>query len=419
VSVRGKAFAIRAIAFCLLLLLAAVQLVGSERGLERVSTAVPFPRGLAMVDGELWVLARGRVRGAGGVSAAVDDRAGTLFAVDPSIAEPIGDAPSAAVRENGRVVAVPTAPPFHLWDRAAQPPESDRLTDRPYCTLRYHAPTQSVYCCAFSGIDKAQQPGSVSFSKNLTDAVLRYDLRSERWYEIERHDHEAGGSYPHHDPRHRPPPHGWLNGPDNCLALGRWLYVVGKDNNVLVRYDLAALVDDPEAGPPPSQRVLGAGVEVLGLGRLELYGHSMLAARDGWLYLGYRSSSVIVRLPLREDGRLRRPIRAELVARFDPYDPATLRSANLTDMGFDGEGRLYVVSAQPARVYRFTPDPERVFDAREGRAEPWADLAAQTGNPRMKSENLLCHDGWCYVSSGDGYGYQAGAVGTIYRVAID
>lgn len=33
--------------------------------LERVTTIAPFPRGLAMVDGALYVLCRGRVRGAG------------------------------------------------------------------------------------------------------------------------------------------------------------------------------------------------------------------------------------------------------------------------------------------------------------------------------------------------------------------
>lgn len=408
----------RRIAAPLLALLGTAVLSAGEPAVERVTTAVPFPRGLAVVDGTLHVLARGRVRGAGGVSAAVEDRAGTLFAVDPAIGEPV-DAPAIgeAVRTNARVVAEPTDPPFRLWDRAADPPWSDRRTDRPYCTLRWHAPTASFYLCAFSGVDKRWRPGAVAFSKNLSDALLRYDTRTGRWYEVERHDVEAGGSYPHDDPRVAPPPHGWLNGPDNCLPLGRWLYAVAKDNSRLVRYDLSPLIDDPEAGHPRGVVELGSRVELVGHGVRELYGHSALAARDGWLYLGYRTSSVIVRLRLDDDLVPVRPIRAELLARFEPYDPRTRRSANITDIGFDDRGRCYAVSAQPARIHRFTPDPDRVYDGVDG--EPWLDLAARVGNPRTKAENLLYHDGWLFVTTGDGYAYQAGAAGTVYRVRVD
>lgn len=388
--------------------------------IERVTTIAPFPRGLQLVDGTLYVLCRGRVRGEGGVSAAVEDQAGTIYAVDPKVSAPASVYPiPERVRRNGRVFARPTDPPFRLWRRDSVPPESDRRTDRPYCVLRYHPGTKSFYICAFSGIDKARQPGKVSFSKNLTDAVLRYDLRTKRWYEVERHDIEAGGNYPHHDPRYHRPPHGWLAGPDNCLPVGHWLYAVAKDNSVLVRYDLRPLARDPEAGHPPSERVLGAALNVRGHGRMTLYGHSALAVRDGFLYLGYRTSSVIVRLPLKRDGTLVRPVVGELVARFDPFDGKTLRSANITDIAFDAQGRLYVVNAIPARVHRFTPDPDVVYDGRTGQSAPWLDLAARLGKRRLKIENLLAADGYLYICSGDGYGYQKGAVGTVYRVRID
>jgi hypothetical protein len=112
-------------------------------------------------------------------------------------------------------------------------------------------------------------------------------------------------------------------------------------------------------------------------------------------------------------------MRAQLVGRFAPYDPTTGKTPDLTDMDMDDKGRLYIVSAQPSRVFRFTPDPQRIYDATDAAAQPWADLAAATDNPRMKSENVLVHDGWAYVTSGDGYGYQKGADGTIYRVRID
>jgi hypothetical protein len=385
--------------------------------LQRVTTAAPFPRGLVMLDDQLYVLCRGRVRGAGGVSAEVEDQAGTIYVVDPDIGEPVTrDAVGKAVRTNGRVFARPTDPPFKLWNRDARPPESDRRTDRPYCTLRYHDPTDSFYLCAFSGIDKPRQPGQASFSKNLTDAILRYDRRTQSWHEVERHDIAAGGSYPHHDVRFNAPPHGWLNGPDNCLPVQNWLYAVAKDNSRLVRYDLTPLIDDPNAGHPPSTLVLDKHVTIRGHGQQTYYGHSALAVHDGWLYIACRTSSVIFRVPLDNDGRVRTPVVGEFVARFEPFDPETLKSANLTDMDFDAAGRLYVVSAKPSRVYRFTPDPDNVFDGRT--AAPWADLAALTNNPNMKSENLLVAGDRLFITSGDGYAYQAGALGTVYRLPI-
>ncbi|MCP3904520.1 MAG: hypothetical protein GY715_12905 [Planctomycetes bacterium] len=387
--------------------------------LERVTTIAPYPRGLAMVDGELYVLCRGRVRGAaGGVSASVDDEAGTIYVVDPNVTEPVvrGREVSDAVRGNGRVYARPTQPPFRLWDRAADPPESDRETDRPYCTLRYDAATDSFYVCAFSGIDKTvTDTDRVAFAKNRADAILRYDRRTNRWYDVERHEIESGARYPAPAVAIDGSPRGWLEGPDNCLAIGSWLYAVAKDNSVLVRYDLRELQADPEAGPPPGEVVLRGQATFM-------EGHSALAYRDGWLYVGTRTTSVIARMKLDENFDPVDPSTLEVVARFDPWDRVTGRSANLTDMDFDDAGRLYVVSASPARIYRFTPDPQRVFDARAGRADPWLDLDALTRSDDaaepVKSENVLHHDGWLYVTTGNGYHYQAGAHGTVYRVRV-
>jgi hypothetical protein len=143
----------------------------------------------------------------------------------------------------------------------------------------------------------------------------------------------------------------------------------------------------------------------------------MLAARDGFLYVGFRTSSTIVRIPLAEDGQLSQPIAAELVARFDQYDPKTRKSANLTDMAFGPDGDLYVISAQPARLYRFRPDPRNVFDGRTGHSPAWADMAALTNNPKMKGENVLVDaNGRVFVTSGDAYAFQNGAGGTVYRI---
>ena len=386
---------------------------------ERISTAVPFPRGLQLVDGELYVLARGRVRESGGVSGDIDDKAGTIYRVDPEVAEPIAHYPiSEQIRGNGEVFAEPTSPPFKLFDRTANPPTRDRETDRPYCSLRYDDATKSFYVCAFSGIDKAEGTAS-NFSKNTADAVFRFDTRTNRWYEVERHSLEAGGNYPHHDPAARKPPHGRLNGPDNCVVVGRWLYCVAKDNSLLARYDLSEIAKDPGAGPPQSHWVLDDKINLKGrAGVHSLQGHSMLAYNgDGYLYIGYRTSSAILRIPLDREGLPVQPIVGELLAQFDPYDPATRKSANLTDMVFGPDGSLYVVSAQPSRIYRFLPDPHHVFDGRTGKSPAWADMAALTRNPKMKSENVLVDPkGRLYVTSGDAYDFQNGAGGVVYRV---
>ena len=406
-------------AFALALLLAAAP-VRADPTVERVTTRTPFPRGMVLDGGTLFVLSRGRVRSSGGVSAAVDDRAGTLWAVDPDVAGPTGGEVPEAVRTNGTVVAEPTDPPFHLWDRASDPPQSDHDTDRPYCGLAYYPAGQSFFLCAFSGVD-LPEGGPASFSKNYTDAIVRYDRRTKQWSDLDRHDPAAGDAYPQGDPAKDPPPHGWLKGPDNCLVVGDSLYAVAKDNSVLVRYDLSAYKADPHAPPPPGEIVLGETVDVAGLGPQTYLGHSALASRDGWLYVGYRTSSVVVRLRLNDDGTPATPVKAELVARFTPWNSETKATADLTDMAFGPDGSLHVVSALPLAIHRFTPDPQHVYDGRrEGGERPWLDLAAALGKPKLKGENVLVDDaGRVFVCTGDGYSYQKGAEGTVYRVTPD
>ncbi len=407
-----------------LVLVAALVLCAQSIGADevyRVTTVSPFPRGIAVKDGEMFILSRGRVRGAGGVSAEVNDNAGTIYRIDRDVLQPISEPDvSEEVRVNGDVFAAPTDPPFRLWDVNADPPYRDRETVRPYCGLRWHEASKSFYICAYSGVDKPRSGPGRTFSKNLTDAILRYDTRTETWSEVERHDIEAGGIYPHHDPTKMPPPHGWINGPDNLLPVGNWLYAVAKDNSGLVRYDLTAYITDPSAGAAPSEWLLDDQVETTNAGRIEFLGHSALAYRDGWLYVSSRTSSHIIRMRLDKNNDPVFPYEMELLALFDPWTFEKPKPADLTDMAFDSRGRLYVVSAKPSRVFRFTPDPENIYDARDGKAAPWRDFSALTENPTMKSENLFIDENdELYVTSGDGYDFQYGAAGTVYRTRID
>jgi hypothetical protein len=381
----------------------------------RVSAVVPFPRGVELVDGKLYALARGRLRDVGGVDGRIDDKAGTLYVIDPAIYEPArSPTVSPAVRANGKVYAEPTDPPIKLFDRSADPAYKDRETDRPYCSLRYDPATKNFYFCAFSGIDKGPGQGT-AFSKNTSDAIFRFDTRTKKFYEVERHALWAGGNYPQHDPYAEPPPHGWLNGPDNCIVVGHWLYCVAKDNSVLIRYDLSRIAADPNAPAPPSQWVMDNNLTVQGLGLQHYYGQSALAVRDNYLYIAYRTSSVIVRIPLDAQGLPIQPITGQLIAQFDPYNEQTGKSANLTDMAFGPDGNLYVISSQPAHLYRIHPDPKHVFDGRSSVTAPWADLATLTGRPKMKSENIFIDPaGKIYFTSSDGYDFQHSATGTVW-----
>lgn len=400
-------------AIALLFFLAAPQAWAQDVRLERVSSGVPWPRGIAVVEGDggerIVVLARGRHRRSGGVDRALDDRAGTLFEVDPAVAEVVvaGAAPGEAVAANARALAGP--PPFNPWDRTT-PPLDDVRMDRPYCTLAWDAASRNFIVCAFSGVDAPDG----AFRKNATDALLRYDLRTSRWYVVEQHRPEvvpAGALsdvvpndfYPHHDAATNAAPHGWLNGPDNCAVVGELLYAVAKDNSVLAQYDLAGIRRDPDAPPPASRVVLRDRVTLDGVST-HVEGHSALAARDGWLYVGFRTTSQVIRLRLDARGDLVRPHVAELVARFAPGD-------DLIDLAFDPAGALHVVTSRTGRVWRVgPPDPARPFEP--GAKPPLVDLRALTGDPEARCGNITFdRRGRLYVCGGSYEGR-----GAIFRV---
>ena len=394
------------------LLLPAVSLAGDAGRVRRVSSVVPFPRGLVLKDDGLYALARGRVRDSGGVNVGLDDRAGSLWKLDATVASPLDQLGGAAT--NGEVFAEPTSPPFKLLDRSLPRALDDRATDRPYCGLRWHEASKSFYLCAFSGIDiGASDPAAAeagSFRKNYTDAVLRYDTRTKQWSEVARHDAADATDYD-----------GQPKGPDNLLVVGDALIVCAKDNSKLLAYDLTPYVADPHAAPPVGREILGEHVTVDGVDR-NVLGESGLAYRDGWLYVSFRTTSEVIRLPVTDDAPASFAVdkdRAQYLAQFDPFVRESKKpSANLTDIDVGPDGDVYVISAHPARVYRFTPRDGKTFDFQtDGGEKPWCDLAAITGNPSMKSENLIvADDGRVFVTSGDAYGHDAGLGGAVYVI---
>jgi len=409
--------------------------------LERVTTAVPWPRGLVVVGDQLVVLARGRHRSAGGIDPNVDDRCGSLFVVDPDVFEPVIRSEEAGflVRGNARMLVEPTGAPFRLYDPGEGAPLEANEIDRPYCTLAYDPVSENFFICGYSGVDL---PGK-RFRKNASDSILRFDMREQAWYVVEQHDPDSVPAkdlgyvvpnqyYPHHDPAKNAAPHGWLNGPDGAVVCGDYLYAAGKDNHTVARYRLSAIRASAAAGPPPSEKVLGRELlaRLEGRGsvprRIEALGASALEAHDGYLYLGFRTSSIVLRFPVDDDGTLiddpeaGEPV-GELIAVFEPWNPETKRSANLIDMAFDAGGRLYVACAQQGRVWNVgRPDPGHVFDGVDvgdspTANQPYVDLRQLTSNPRARVGNIAFdEDDRLYICSGN---YDSGTelAGVVYR----
>lgn len=404
--------------------------------LERVSTGVPWPRGLAVVDGVLVALARGRHRSAGGIDPLIVDRSGALFEIDLDVSEPFirSEQAGQAVRSNAWVLAEPDARIHNLLDPAAGPVDASAEVDRPYCTLAFDSVSRNFFICGFSGLDLT---GS-RFRKNAADSILRFDLRDRAWHLVEKHDpsvvpiEELGAVvsndyYPHHDPARHAAPHGLLNGPDGATVVGDFLYAVGKDNHVLVSYPLDSIRRDPAAAAPPGTVEIEREVDLMLDGEIrhaEVLGPSAARASGDFIYVSYRTTSIVVRYPIASSGALVRPIVGELVAVFEPWSSETSRSANIVDLAFNSRAELFVSCAQEGRVWNVgVPDPSNVYDGVDQGATPtgnlpFLDLRRITGNPKAKVGNITFDpQDRLYVCSGN-YDSGTSLAGVIYRALL-
>ncbi|MEM9074124.1 MAG: hypothetical protein AAGE52_36870 [Myxococcota bacterium] len=348
--------------------------------LQRLTTAVPYPRGLvfrprtAAQPPRLIVLARGRPRGKGGPDPA-NDSAGTLYDVDPypNRIEFAGQSPlSAEISGNGRPMAHPASPPFRLIDSTATPFTDDIETDRPYAGLVADE-VGNFYVGCFSGIDigarhqQGQLVHGALFRKNATDAVHRYDSRDATWYSLV----DQPTTVPLQTRRQVPTapgwqsvpmpnqfyPDGWLNGPDGLCVHNTTLYVVAKDNHSLVKYDIG-----PVFGGVTPHQPTGELVRKGSNAPNDFFDSPSAIAvtthgNDDWIYVSFRATTKngVYRWRLDANGML--VGNGEHVAQFP-------NGSQLIDMCFDSAGRLYVSAASgkartgrrsTGAVWRLTP----------------------------------------------------------------
>jgi len=405
--------------------------------LQRVTTAVPWGRGMTTVDGELIVLSRGRHRGEGGPTPKIIDHAGVLWKVDTSAAEPVvpGQWAGKAVRGNATPWVEPTSPPFHLYDFQGSP-ETDIMMTRPYCALAFDEKSRNLFVCAYAGAEL-----STGFRKHATDAVFRYDLRSNKWHVVEKHNPDvvprdelkaviSNAYYPHHDPATNPPPHGWTNGADGCAAVGEFLYVPAKDNHLIVQYELDGIRRSPDAGPPQSLPVIGSDILLRhpgGKTPTQVFGPSAVASDDKHMYICYRTSSVVIRVDLDEQGDVVRnnngTVEADLIAVFEPWNADTKSSGNLYDMSMAPDGDLFVSLGKEGKIWRVTPDPAKPFYGndrtdRPTTTAPYLNMSELVGRKTGCNNIYASPDGWLYVSSRSNDNGEGNIHGTIYRARI-
>lgn len=404
--------------------------------LQRLSTAVPWPRGITIIGKTAYVLARGVPRRPRGPHPFVFDRAGTIFAVNTTVWEWVEpkkpDKPvSKRVRANGKVFASPDREVFKLWGHddkgdQARTPWDDIETDRPYATLVRDAKSRNFFICGFSGIDNAPKSNKYNFRKNANDAILRFDQRNGFWYEVERHNanmvpkkirmspdtmwfDDKCGYYPNNSTKL---PHGLLNGPDGLLVFGNYLLAVAKDNDMLARYSLDRIRKNPEAGPPRSDVMFKSEwVKTVNAKRVRIGGYSSLAVHDGMLYLGGRDKNLVVRMPITADAELDKSA-IELVA--DLGDGAAL-----IDLVFDSSGQLFASTASLGAIWKIPTTPKRgIYQAKSHR--PWFELkkfklSGKCTNIAFDGDNRLC----VCTNNDDIGGEEPHTAGTVYRIIED
>jgi hypothetical protein len=316
------------------------------------------------------------------------------------------------------------------------PATNDTLTDQPYCKLMFDPPSRNWFVVCFSGIDLASD--KPTFRKNATDAVHRYNVGTKKWYVVEAHDATKvpadllgqfipNDTFPHHDPAKNKAPHGFPNGACGGAIAGKYLYITAKDNSALIQYDLDEIRKNPDAGPPKGRYVFHRAspkddvfLEFKGHGNTYVEGTCGALAHGGYLYVTFRTTSQLIRIPIDKDGDVVRPIVGEYLAQFDPYDNVLYGgSADIFDVAVNSKGEIFVSCNAQGTTWRVRPDPSKVMDCRKSSQEkPYVNLRKLTDHEKSTCGNMIFDpQDNLFICTGNKDVAEGKARGTIYRVA--
>lgn len=180
-----------------------------------------------------------------------------------------------------------------------------------------------------------------------------------------------------------------------------------------MRYPIGDIRETPSSSPPVAEVFLNKDVAVDGWAG-DLLGPSGFAYKDGYLYVGYRTSSVIARFQISDSVE---QVTGELVADFSKVEG----KVDIIDMAFDLKGFLLVSTASMGGVWGVAPDPEQPFQPLN-RTPNAIDLRALTGNEKTKCSNIAVDShGRVYICSNnhDSEQIAPSIVGTIYRAVMN
>ena len=164
-----------------------------------------------------------------------------------------------------------------------------------------------------------------------------------------------------------------------------------------------------------AQPVCGPNVEIRGW-QADAQGPSAFAYANGYLYVGYRTTSIIARFEL-SDISVPNPLQGELIADFSRVGG----KVDIIDMSFSQDGRLLVSTASMGGVWAIEPDPRSPF-VPQARTPNAIDMRRLTGNSRAKCSNIAVDSlGHIYLCSNNDDNQEPNpvAVGTIYRAVMD
>jgi hypothetical protein len=216
------------------------------------------------------------------------------------------------------------------------------------------------------------------------------------------------------------------NGACGAAIAGRYLYLCGKDNTSLVQYDLDEIRKNPDAGAANARYIWHRAspkddvfIQTRNHGNMYVEGTCGAIAHGGYLYVTFRTTSQLIRIPIDKNGDVVRPIVAEYLAQFDPYDNVLYGgSADIFDIAVNSKGEIFVSCNARGSAWRIRPDPSKVMDCTKNSKEtPYVNLRKLTDHEKSTCGNMIFDpQDNLYICTGNKDVKEGKVRGAVYRV---